>query len=109
MDVLVFKLCGAFFQGGVSIFEACKGLVNDIMSSHLIYSCVGWISMNVTLTTTRPMIVKGMPFIHRLDNVSQKYIKASLQFQHKQLCKNYKDVKTINEVVIEEDILGLSI
>ena len=32
-----------------------------------------------------------------LDNVTQKYIKASLQFQHKQLCKDYKDAKTMDE------------
>ena len=27
------------------------------------------------------------------DKVTQKYIKPSLQFQHKQLCKDYKDAK----------------
>ena len=29
-----------------------------------------------------------------------KYIKPSLQFQHKQICKDYKDVKTINDAKI---------
>ena len=59
-----------------------------------------------------------------LDKVTQKYIKTSLQFQHKQLCKDYKDAKTIDEaetkyhvirswwlssgVATEEGILGLS-
>jgi len=59
-----------------------------------------------------------------LDKVTQKYIKASLQFQHKQLCKDYKDAKTMDEAetkyhvirswwlssgaAIEEDIHGLS-
>ena len=32
-----------------------------------------------------------------LDKVMQNYIKASLQFQHKQLCKNYKNVKIMDE------------
>jgi hypothetical protein len=32
-----------------------------------------------------------------LDKVTQKYMKTSLQFQYKQLCKDYKDVKTIDE------------
>ena len=32
-----------------------------------------------------------------LDKVTQKYIKTSLQFQHKQLCKDYKDAKTFDE------------
>ena len=32
-----------------------------------------------------------------LDKVTQKYIKTSLQFHHKQLCKDYKDAKTIDE------------
>ena len=32
-----------------------------------------------------------------LDKVTQKYIKTSLQFQHKQLCKDYKDAKTIDD------------
>jgi hypothetical protein len=54
----------------------------------------------------------------------QKYIKPSLQFQDKQLCKDYKDAKTIDEAetkyhvirswwlssgaATEEGILGLS-
>ena len=33
-----------------------------------------------------------------LDKVTQKYIKPSLQFQHKQLCKNYKDAKIMDNV-----------
>src|ERR1700737_2135863 len=32
-----------------------------------------------------------------LDKVTQKYIKTSLQFQHKQLCNDYKDAKTIDD------------
>ena len=32
-----------------------------------------------------------------LNKVTQKYIKTSLQFQHKQLCKDYKDAKIIDE------------
>ena len=59
-----------------------------------------------------------------LDKVTQNYIKTSLQFQHKQLCKDYKDAKTIDEAetnyhvirswwlssgaATEEGILGLS-
>jgi hypothetical protein len=30
-----------------------------------------------------------------LDNVTQKYSKPSLQFQHKQIWKDYKDTKTM--------------
>ena len=33
-----------------------------------------------------------------LDKVTQKYIKPSLQFEHKQLCKDYKDAKIIYDV-----------
>ena len=59
-----------------------------------------------------------------LDKVPQKYIKPSLQFQHKQICKDYKDAKTIDDAetkyyvirfwwlssgaASEKDILGLS-
>ena len=32
-----------------------------------------------------------------LDKVTQKYIKPSLQFQHKQLCKDYKNEKTMDD------------
>ena len=58
-----------------------------------------------------------------LHKVTQKYIKASLQFKHKCLCKNYKDAKQTDKaktkyhvfrsrwlstgVAIEEGILGL--
>ena len=60
----------------------------------------------------------------KLDKVMQNYIKAALQFQHKQLCKDYKDAKTMDEAdtkyhvirswwlssgaATEEDIHGLS-
>ena len=37
-------------------------------------------------------------WLQSLDKVSQKFIRASLQFQHNQLCKDYKDAKTIDEV-----------
>jgi len=59
-----------------------------------------------------------------LDKVTQKYIKPSLQFQHKQICKDYKDAKTMDDAetkyhvirswwllsgaASEESILGLS-
>jgi hypothetical protein len=59
-----------------------------------------------------------------LDKVTQKYIKPSLQFQHKQICKDYKDAKTMDDAetkyhvirswwlssgaASEEGILGLS-
>ena len=59
-----------------------------------------------------------------LDKVTQKYIKPSLQFQYKQICKDYKDAKIIDDaetkyhvilswwlssgVASEEGILGLS-
>ena len=59
-----------------------------------------------------------------LDKVTQKYIKLSLQFQYKQLCKDYKDAKTMDDAetkyyvicswwlssgaTTEEGILGLS-
>ena len=59
-----------------------------------------------------------------LDKVTQKYIKPSLQFQHKQICKDYKDVVTMDDAetkyhvirswwlssgaATEESILGLS-
>ena len=36
-------------------------------------------------------------WLQSLDKVTQKYIKTSLQFQYKQLCKDYKDAKTIDE------------
>ena len=36
-------------------------------------------------------------FTESLDKVTQKYIKPSLQFQHKQLCKDYKDAKTMDD------------
>ena len=32
-----------------------------------------------------------------LDKMTQKYIKASLQFQYKQLYKDYKDAKTMDK------------
>jgi hypothetical protein len=32
-----------------------------------------------------------------LDTVTQKYIKPSLQFQHKQMCKDYKYTKTMDD------------
>ena len=32
-----------------------------------------------------------------LDKVTQKYIKSSLQFQHKQICKDYKDAVTMDD------------
>ena len=32
-----------------------------------------------------------------LDKVTQKYIKPSLQFQHKQICKDYKDAVTMDD------------
>ena len=33
----------------------------------------------------------------RLDKVTQKYIKTSLQFQYKHLCKDYEDEKIMDE------------
>ena len=32
-----------------------------------------------------------------LDKVTQQHIRLSLQFQHKQICKDYKDAKTMND------------
>lgn len=59
-----------------------------------------------------------------VDKVTHNYIKPSLQFQHKQICKDYKDAKTMDEaktkyyvlhswwlsfgVVTEKCMLGLS-
>ena len=42
-----------------------------------------------------------------LDKVTQKYIKTSLQFQHKQLCKNYIYTKTIDEVETKYHVIRL--
>ena len=58
-----------------------------------------------------------------LDKVTQKYIKPSLQFEHKQIWKDYKNAKTMDDTeakyhvihswwlssgaASEEDILGL--
>ena len=58
-DISEFKLCRAFFQDGVSIFEAGKGVVHDIMSSQSIDSCGGLISLNVTLATTGPILLRN--------------------------------------------------
>ena len=48
-----------------------------------------------------PMVTRERTcFFHwfaSLDNVTQKYIKPSLQFQHKQLYKDYKDAKTMDD------------
>ena len=33
-----------------------------------------------------------------LGKLKQKYNKSSLQFQHKQICKDYKDAKTMDDV-----------
>jgi hypothetical protein len=40
-----------------------------------------------------------------LDKVTQKYIKPSLQFQHKQICKDYKDVKTIDDAETKDHVI----
>ena len=77
---------------------------------------------------TLPMVVRERTCLFHwyasLDNVIQKYIKPSLQFQHKQICKDYKDAKTMDDAetkyhvirswwlssgaASEEGILGLS-
>ena len=77
---------------------------------------------------TLPMVAcERICFFHQsasLDKVTQKYIKPSLQFQHKQFCNDYKDAKTMDDVetkyyvicswwlssgaATEEGILGLS-
>jgi hypothetical protein len=48
-----------------------------------------------------PMVARDRTcFFHwsaSLDKVTQKYIKSSLQFQHKQICKDYKDVKIMDD------------
>ena len=36
-----------------------------------------------------------------LDKVIQKYIKPFMQFQHKQICKDYKNAKTIDDAEIK--------
>ena len=40
-----------------------------------------------------------------LDKVMQKHIKTSLQFQHKQLCNNYKNAKTIDEAGTKYNVI----
>ena len=50
---------------------------------------------------TLPMVARErICFFHwsaSLDKVIQKYIKPSLMFQHKQIRKNYKDDKTMDD------------
>ena len=38
--------------------------------------------------------------------MTQNYIKTSLQFYHKQLCKNYKNAKTIDEAEIKDHVIS---
>ena len=40
-----------------------------------------------------------------LDKVIQKYIKPSLQFQHKRICKDYKDAKTMDDVETKHHVI----
>jgi hypothetical protein len=40
-----------------------------------------------------------------LDKVTQKYIKTSLQFQHKHLCMDYKNAKAIDEATIKYHVI----
>ena len=51
---------------------------------------------------TLPMVAREHTcFFHwspSLDKVTQKYIKLSWQFQHKQICKDYKHVKIMDDV-----------
>ena len=44
-------------------------------------------------------------WLQSLDKVIQKYIKASLWLQHKQLCKDYKDAKTMDEAEIKYHVI----
>ena len=48
-----------------------------------------------------PMVGRERPCLfhwsQNSDKVTHKYIKAALQFQHKQLCKDYKDAKTMDK------------
>ena len=39
------------------------------------------------------------------DKVTQKYIKMSLQFQHKQTCKDYKNTKIINDAETQYHVI----
>ena len=49
-----------------------------------------------------PMVVReNTCFFHwsaSLDKMTQKYIKPSLQFQYKQICKDPKDAKTMDNI-----------
>jgi hypothetical protein len=76
-----------------------------------------------TITRTRTLKGGGFGLTTILDNVTLMYIKPSLQFQHKKICKDYKYAKTMDDAETEfvvirswwllsgaiskEDILGL--
>ena len=40
-----------------------------------------------------------------LNKVNQKSIKPSLHFQHKQICKDYKDAKTMDKLEFEYHVI----
>ena len=48
-----------------------------------------------------PMVVHGCVCLFHwfasLDKVTKKYIKPSLQFEHNQICKDYKDAKMMDD------------
>ena len=51
--------------------------------------------------STLPMVARERTYFFHwstsLDKVTQKYFKPFLQFQHKRLCNDYKDVKTMDD------------
>jgi hypothetical protein len=75
-----------------------------------------------------PMVARERTYLFHwstsLDKITQKYIKPSLQFQHKRICKDHKDAVTMDDVetknhvirswwlsseaITEEGIFGLS-
>ena len=58
---------------------------------------------------TLPMVARECTYLFHwyasLDKMTQKYIKPSLQFQHKQLCKDYKYAKTMDDAKIKYYII----
>ena len=42
-----------------------------------------------------------------LDKVTKKYIKLSLQFQQKQICKDYKDAKTMDDAETKYHVIRI--
>ena len=56
-----------------------------------------------------PMVTRERTYLFywsaSLDKVTQKYIKPSLQFQHKQICKCYKEAKTMDDAEIKYHVI----